>query len=330
MSPSALRWLRRGAIAVAVLMVAGFAVGSLAGRRSGDERSSAQTTANDPGFRSSVGGGEPGAPVPAPDEATGPVAGSAVTGGGGAGSAARGPLGSLQVPPATDRVIKTADVGIEVAEGRIDRSWNRVFEIASSLGGFVVSSNQGGPTPIDDGDADPRVGNIVIRVPANRFDQALTALSASEVGKVTRRGTSGQDVTQEFVDLESRLRHYRAQESVLLRIMSRARTIGDTISVQQQLSQVQLQIEEITGRLRYLKDQTAFATISVHLAETGAATGGASDGPSFSKAWDTAVEGLERIGTAALIGATWLSPFALLALAWLATRRWRTRPAPQA
>jgi hypothetical protein len=112
--------------------------------------------------------------------------------------------------------------------------------------------------------------------------------------------------------------------------MSRSRTIGDTIAVQQQLSQVQLQIEEITGRLRYLKDQTAFATISVHLAETGAVVGSTNGEPSFTKAWHTAVEGLERIGTASLIGATWLAPLALLALAWFATRRWRTRPAPQA
>ena len=325
MSPSTLRWLRRAAIGVTFLLVAGFAVGSVTGRRAAQRASIAPSTANDMANRSAVRGLEQGAPNPESKPGSG-VRGAPAGGGG----SPAGVLGSLQLPPASDRVIKTADIGIEVAKDRIDRSWNRVFEIASRLGGFVVSSNQGGPIPVDNNDVDPRVANVVIRVPANRFDQALAALSGADVGKVTRRGTSGQDVTQEFVDLESRLRHYRAQESVLLRIMSRSRTIGDTIAVQQQLSQVQLQIEEITGRLRYLKDQTAFASISVHLAETGAAIGDTNGGPSFTKAWHTAVEGLERIGTASLIGATWLAPFALLALAWFATRRWRTRPAPQA
>lgn len=322
MSPSAGRWLRRGAVGVAFLLVAGFAVGSLAGRGSRGSASQALKAAND-GLSRTVAGSAQYAPVagaPRPGVQT-------RSGGAGAGAASAGVLGSPALPPFQDRVIKTADLGIEVAKRRIDRSWNRVSEIASRLGGFVLSSNQGGSVRADTDD--PRVADIVIRVPANRFDQALSALGGADIGKVTRRGTSGQDVSQEFVDLESRLRHYRAQESVLLRIMSRARTIGDTISVQQQLSQVQLQVEEITGRLRYLKDQTAFATIAVHLAETGAAAGDPSEGPSFTKAWKTAIEGLERIGTASLIGATWLSPFALLAAAWFAARRWRSRPAAQ-
>jgi hypothetical protein len=110
--------------------------------------------------------------------------------------------------------------------------------------------------------------------------------------------------------------------------MARATSIADTITVQQQLSQIQLQIEEITGRVNYLKDQTGFATIAVHLAETGAVASVGSNGPSFSEAWSTAVEGLQRMGTAALIGATWLSPFLLLGLAWMAARRFR-RPATQ-
>lgn len=328
MAPSKLRWLRRGAIGVAVLLVAGFAVGALAGRNA-DERTATKAPVvaeQGPSQANLYGVTQEGVSAPASRAVTDASGTGGSAGATGAGTTADA-LGALPLPAPADNVIKTADLAIEVAKGRIDRSWERVFAIASRLGGFVVSSNQGGPTPVAESrEDDPRVAEIVIRVPATRFDQALADLSGADIGKVTRRGTSGQDVTQEFVDLESRLRHYRAQESVLLRIMSRARTIGDTISVQQQLSQVQLQIEEITGRLRYLKDQTSFATISVHLAETGAVAGGPSDGPSFTKAWDTAVEGLERIGTGLLIGATWLSPFALLAVVWLATRRWRARP----
>jgi hypothetical protein len=334
MSRSYARWARRGAIAVAILLVAGFAVGSLAGSKRNEAGLASVTPTEDGTTDRSVSGFASGAAIGAP-----PVPAAAGEQASGAGST--GPTGLLhgsdtfkstlgQVPASPSEIIKTGEVGIRVAKGRIDRAWDRVFQIAAAHGGFVLSSGQGvGPGPVPVANDDPRLADIVIRVPADRFDQAVAALTNGELGKVTRRGFSGQDVSREFVDLDSRLRHLRAQEAVLLRLMARATSIGDTITVQQQLSQIQLQIEEITGRINYLKDQTRFATIAVHLAETGAVASDGSDGPSFSDAWSTAVEGLERMGTAALIGATWLSPFLLLALAWIAARRFR-RPATQA
>jgi len=97
--------------------------------------------------------------------------------------------------------------------------------------------------------------------------------------------------------------------------------------VQQQLSDVQGQIEEIAGRIRYLQDQTQLATISVHIAEKGAAAFGTGEGPSFSQAWHTAMDGLVRIGSAAMIGGIWATPFALLVAGGLALRRGRRSPA---
>lgn len=345
MSPSQVRWMRRGAVAVVALLVAGFAVGSLAGggggatqvlspklRREGVRGLSSRgaTVGVAPGSadQTSVTGLTGGA-EPAPGQAP-PAGGKGVPG--------------LGLPPLGSAVIKTGDVGIEVRRGGIDRAFNRVVAIAGTYGGFVLSSSQGGPGPIplEGGatrpdiqpvpppDDDGSFTEIVIRIPADRFERAVADLTSGDLGKVTRRGFSGQDVSQEFVDLESRLRHLRAQEAVLLKLMAKARSIGDTLVVQQQLSQVQLQIEEITGRLRYLKNQTAFGTIAVHLSEVGAVVKEPSDGPSWSKAWETALEGLGRMGTAALIGATWLAPFALLAAAALGARRWRARPAAQA
>jgi hypothetical protein len=334
MSGSFARWARRAGIAVAVLLVAGFAVGSLAGSKqneagdasSGSPDVSAARRSGSGGFTSTSAIGAPPAPAVAGDEQSG--AGS--TGPAGLLHGSDGYKALSQVPASPSEIIKTGEVGIRVAKGRIDRAWDRVFQIAAAHGGFVLSSGQGvGPGPIPVANDDARLADIVIRVPADRFDQAVAALTNGELGKVTRRGFSGQDVSREFVDLDSRLRHLRAQEAVLLRLMARATSIGDTITVQQQLSQIQLQIEEITGRVNYLKDQTRFATVAVHLAEMGAVASDGSDGPSFSEAWSTAVEGLERMGTAALIGATWLSPFLLLGLAWMAARRFR-RPATQA
>jgi ABC-type phosphate transport system permease subunit len=108
--------------------------------------------------------------------------------------------------------------------------------------------------------------------------------------------------------------------------MAQARNVGETLAVQQQLSQVQEQIEQITGRLNVLKTLTSLSTISMHIFEPGAAGAPVppDQGPSFAKAWHTAVEGLLRIATVAMIAALWLAPFAILAAVVLAFRR--TRP----
>src|SRR5207249_11340101 len=123
---------------------------------------------------------------------------------------------------------------------------------------------------------------------------------------------SSQDVTEEFVDLQSRLRNQKAQQVVLIRLMANAKTIQETLAVQGQLSQVEEQIEQITGRLNALKTLTDLSSITLHLFEPGAAGAPAprpSEEPSFARAWDTAIEGLERIGTVALIAAIWVTPF---------------------
>jgi len=333
MSGSTVRWLRRVGIGAAVLLVAGFAIGSLAGSKGA--KSSSGDTGNALAYQNSVFQGNRGVSAPK-------TAGAGVPEASGVGAQDTTRLGTLQTPTLSDSVIKTADLAIECAKGRVDRAWNRAFDIAKKYGGFVLSSSQGGaaggvvipvgapePGVVQTGSGNFRSADIVIRVRADKFDLALTELSGKDLGKVVRRGISGQDVSQEFVDLNSRLRNARAQESILLSLMAKSKTVGDTIAVQQQLSQVQQQVEELTGRIRYLKDQTELATISVHIAEPGAFVD-SSEGPSFTKAWRTAVDGLERMGTAALIGGIWLGPFALLAAVVIATRRWRARPVPQA
>ena len=101
----------------------------------------------------------------------------------------------------------------------------------------------------------------------------------------------------------------------MLRLMARARTIQDTITVQRQLSEIQLEIERIVGRLTYLDANTEFSTVTVRLAEPGGFLGSAppSDEPSFRRAWDTALTGLKRMATAGMIAGLWLAPFAILA-----------------
>ncbi|GAH01049.1 unnamed protein product, partial [marine sediment metagenome] len=79
--------------------------------------------------------------------------------------------------------------------------------------------------------------------------------------------SAGQDVTQEYTDLESRLRNYQAQEEVLLDLMKQSKKVSDSLEVQRELSNVQEQIEVIKGRMNYLDDLVSFSTIEVYFYE---------------------------------------------------------------
>jgi len=224
-----------------------------------------------------------------------------------------------------DRIIRTADLSVEVPEGAFDEVWDRALKVADRFGGSVLTTSRGSGDPEREAVA---FGELTIRVPSERFEEAAIAVRA--LGEVRSDQTSSQDVTEEYVDLTSRLRHLRAQEDALLTLMGRARSVQDILVVQRELANVQAEIERVTGRINFLDARTEFSTISLRLGEPGVFTLSKppSEGPSFAKAWETALEGLERMATAGMIVVLWAAPFALLAAigAWVLRRR---RPVPE-
>jgi hypothetical protein len=117
-----------------------------------------------------------------------------------------------------------------------------------------------------------------------------------------------------------------AVQRVYLRLLGRARSIGDVIAVQNQLQQVQSNIERLQGQVNHLEDQSSFSTIVLDLTEPGA--GGAAQRGRLERAWATAVSGLGVMAAAALVALVWLTPVAVLAgLAMLLLRAAR-RPRP--
>jgi hypothetical protein len=212
----------------------------------------------------------------------------------------------LDVPRIAPSVIKTADLEVEVERDGFGDAMDRATDVASRYGGFVVSSTTAGE--------EARRGSLVVRVPSDRFEEALRDLRG--LGEVERERVSGQDVGQEFVDLEARLRNLEAQEAVLLRLFDEAASVVDTIRIQHELSGVQLQVEEIEGRLRYLRDQTSLGTISVALAEEGASAPGA-----FDRAWERAADGFLSVLAALVVGLGYVLPFAVIGMAGLLVYR---------
>jgi hypothetical protein len=231
-------------------------------------------------------------------------------GGGVSGSGSAAPS---QLPALGPSVIKTARLELEVERDGFGPALDEATAVAAETGGFVVSSTTGGE--------ESRRGSVVLRVPSDRFEEAMARLRG--LGSTRGERISGEDVSQEFVDLEARLRNLEAQQAVLLRLFDQAATVTDTIRVQRELSGVQLQVEEIQGRLRYLRDQTSLATITVALAEEGSAAPGA-----FDNALDRAVDGSLAVIAGLLVALGYILPVAILGLvALLVARRLRGRSA---
>ncbi|HUG89047.1 MAG TPA: DUF4349 domain-containing protein [Actinomycetota bacterium] len=214
------------------------------------------------------------------------------------------------LPGVGPSVIKTAEIALEIERGEFKAALQQATAVASAEGGFVLSSGVEG--------REARRGSIVLRIPSDRFEAALASLR--DLGSVGRERVSGEDVGQEFVDLEARLRNLRAQEAVLLRLMNEAQTVTDTIRVQKELTGIQLEVEQIRGRLRYLHDQASFGTISVSMAEAGVVAPG--EPGIIAQAWERAVEGFLAVIGGLITALGVLVPIAVLALlGWVVIRR---------
>lgn len=164
--------------------------------------------------------------------------------------------------PQVPKMIRTATVEIEVSKGEFEKKFEQAQAIAEQFGGYVTSSNA------ERVKGELASGTVTIRVPEKKFLSAINQVK--KLGKVNKAEIKGEDVTEEYVDLESRLRNYKAQEKALLELMNRAQTVADTLAVQTELTKVQEQIETITGRLNYLQNRVDFSTITITIEEPGA------------------------------------------------------------
>lgn len=222
-----------------------------------------------------AGGSDIARPGPAADEE-----------GGDAYSAEAMPMGGTAIPSIGASVIKTADLRLEAPRGDFSQAVQAVENAAPRYGGFVLS------TSLED--TSKSRGTIVIRVPSEDFESALRDVKGA--GELLGENIAGKDVSQEFIDLEARINNLQAQEAVFLSLMDRATSITQTIRIQNELSGLQLDIEQLQGRLNFLRDRTALGTISVSLVEAGAPA--PSEQNTFEAAWARAVDLLEGLGAA--------------------------------
>jgi hypothetical protein len=232
------------------------------------------------------------------------AAGGGTTGGG-------ADLGSVPAPQAADaltplpatagaststdtdgaRVVKTGTLSLRVDEGKVGVTVQRLQVLVAGLRGYVAdsSSEESGDHP---------TASLTVRVPVASFDALRSQVRSLKV-KVLSEQASGKDVTASYADTRAQIQSLTAARSRYLDILSRARTIAETLSVQQRVDDVQQQIDRLEGQRRVLADQSDYGTLTLDVSETGDEVLVAKAKGGWSKAWDDAQHGfssgLQRI-----------------------------------
>ncbi len=226
---------------------------------------------------------------------------------------------SVPAVPVTpsDKLIRTAQVTLVVSSGRFDDALNQLVALTEREGGFV-SGSQASTT-----EDRLRQGVFTFSVPSDQFEATLGSLHG--MGKVQAENVSSQDVAQQYVDLQARLKNAEAQRDAMLALLQRATQINDIITVQNQVGQITAQIEQLKGQINYLDHATAFSTITVTLREQGVVAAPPSDAANLRDALSTGLHAFLVSLAAILVVAVAAGPYALVLgaglLLWTQRRR---------
>jgi hypothetical protein len=215
--------------------------------------------------------------------------------------------------PEERMIVRNGDMSLVVED--VLEAQDEIAELAERLGGWVVNSNIYG-------EEEETRGWISIRIPSDRFDQALSELRALAL-RVNSESTSTEDITEEYVDLQSRLRNAEATESQYLALLDKATEVEDILAIYQSLSQIRYEIEQIKGRMQYLERTSAMSLISINLEPALGPL--VSPGWSASEALNSAVRGLTTFGQGLGTAFIWIGIFSPIWGTVLGITLWRRR-----
>ena len=154
------------------------------------------------------------------------------------------------------KVIKTASIEIEVKNFLTEL--DDIIVLTNNYGGFVTGSS----VRVEN---NAKIGDLIIRVPADKFYVILSDIETK--GEVKSKKVSGQDVTEEYIDLQARLDNAKVTEQRLLEILKKAETVDDILKIEEKLNGVRERIEQMMGRITYLENSVDLATININIHE---------------------------------------------------------------
>jgi hypothetical protein len=226
------------------------------------------------------------------------------------------PAEPVPVPPVQPgafppKVIRNADMQVQVRAGSFDRAWSRALDIAPRYGGFVTNSSA------QQNDSHASTGSITIRVPANKLEAAVKDLRG--LGLVKGLSSSASDVSGQVAAMDARIKGDEAEEAQMLDLLKRAQSVGDVLAVRTQLIDIQQDLHSLQAQKRSFQDQVDYATINATIFEPKAGPQQpvplpVSDGI-ISRAWHSALTAGLTIAAGTLVVLGGLIPLALIGLA---------------
>ncbi|NWJ44958.1 MAG: DUF4349 domain-containing protein [Chloroflexi bacterium] len=284
-----------GSIALLVLLVGSVAIGIMASPRVGnvfDEVSSGIGYAPQP----TAAAAGSAAKAPAQDYASGSTSTSS---------------GSYNIGTSTDKmIIRNATLNVTVEN--MEKTLADIRALVAQQQGTIFSSN----TTVRN---EQTYATLVLQIPSGAFDETMTRLRALAY-KVDSENTTSQDVTEEYVDLDSQMRNLKATEAQLLDLLKKATNVNETLTVQRELTNVRGEIERRQGRMNYLQKKSDYSLVTLNISPKGAPStlkvGNNWDfGLILSDAWEGSLRGLQGLATVTVTLAVygiWLVPLLVL------------------
>ncbi|GAB4499673.1 MAG: DUF4349 domain-containing protein [Anaerolineales bacterium] len=167
---------------------------------------------------------------------------------------------SENVALTTHLIIKSADMRLLVEDS--DQAIDRVTQIVGDTGGYIISSRVWSQAHYDG--KNYKYATVTIGVPVESFERALNRLRGISI-EVLDETASGEDVTDQYVDLQSQLINLEATRERIKSFLDNAQNVDEALRINQQLSEIERQIEEIKGRINYLQDRSSYSTITVNI-----------------------------------------------------------------
>ncbi|WPE16346.1 DUF4349 domain-containing protein [Candidatus Thioglobus autotrophicus] len=168
----------------------------------------------------------------------------------------------LSIIPAANAVehglvlIKTGNLFFSVKNYK--KSYKSIIDSINKFDGYVVDESSYGSNDV----------NLKIRVPANNFNQLFEILlKEADQERSIRKSINTKDVTEEYMDVESRIKSKKLIEDRYLEILSKATKVSELLEVEKYLGDIRTEIEQVEGRLKYLKNRSNFSTIDLKISE---------------------------------------------------------------
>jgi hypothetical protein len=217
----------------------------------------------------------------------------------------------ISVSGIDNKIIKTAYVTIEVKD--VTGSVEVLKNLVTGKGGYLSSSS------VSEGYNNRLSGTVVLRIPQSEFESTLAGVKA--IGTVKSVSTQGEDVTEEYVDIQAQKTSYQNQLAQYNEIMKKAVKVSDVIEIQQQIDRVQTELNRLEGRLKYLNSRIDMSTITVNLQEPEPV--GGETGHNFVTAINEGIAGFLGMIDFIIILIFTLLPVIILGIIGYGIYRWR-------